>query len=80
VHWYCKECDSGVGKILKAFVILQQKQETLEERRGKLENEVGEMKMKMQKDETKSEKRLKRFVENERQKNLKRMKNFWMKG
>jgi NADH:ubiquinone oxidoreductase subunit B-like Fe-S oxidoreductase len=57
VHWYCKGCDPEVGKILKTLVMLQQKQEKLEERQGELEKEVGKMKMKMQKG--KLEKKLK---------------------
>jgi hypothetical protein len=54
LYYYCTGCDSGVGKILKTLVMLQKKHGRLEERQGKLEKEVRDIKM--QKDRAELEK------------------------
>jgi hypothetical protein len=61
--------------------MLQQKQEKLEDRQGKLETEVGEIKIKVLKNGTELDKRLEGYIEIECQKKLednKRLLNEWI--
>lgn len=43
MHWYCKACEYGVGRILKSLVLVQQRQDKIEEKFGDLEKVVGHL-------------------------------------
>ena len=49
IYWYCKVCELGVVKILNSMQVLQMKIEKMEERTGKMENDMAEMKKQIQK-------------------------------
>ena len=43
LHWYCKVCEHGVGRILKALVLVQQRQDKIEKKIGEVEKVVGHL-------------------------------------
>ena len=79
IHWYCKACEYGVGRVLKTLVLIQQRQDKLEEKfedlektvghlekgLGKLEKEVVEVKAKIQEFGSTLENSMKGMIETE---------------
>lgn len=53
VHWYCKCCDSGAEKILKAVTKLSKRQDEAEKRLDKLENNTDNIQERLEKQEEK---------------------------
>lgn len=70
IHWYCKVCELGVVKILNSMQVLQMKIDKMEERTGKMENDIEEMKKQMQKMAETMESKVKESVRSECDKNM----------
>lgn len=77
VHWYCKGCDYGVGKVLKTMAVIQQKQDKMEERQDKLEKEFAEVKLQIQRTGPELELKLKDLIDVENCKKFEESKKLW---